>query len=101
MAQSDWRQVFADEGASPPAGLTWFGEAVAIPTCADEFWWRVGEWVAPEQAKNPLVAFEQSLDEREEPRVQVRRRHSGEPHLPVELPMIGRRDARRSVHIAG
>ena len=91
--ERDCRQVFGHKRARPPAALTWFRETVAIPICANKFWRRVREWVVREQAKNSLFAFEQSLDEREEPRVQVRRRHGGEPHLPVELPMIRRDDA--------
>src|SRR4030095_10579463 len=101
MAQSHRRQIFCDVGARPPTALTWFGEAVAITICADEFWRGVGEWVALEQAKNSPFAFEKSLYEREDPLVQFRRRHGGEPHLPVEFPMIGRHDARRSVHVPG
>ena len=97
----DRRQVFGHKRARPPAALTWIRETVAIPICANKFWRRVGERVVRKQPKNSLFVFEQSLDKREEPRVQVRGRHGGEPHLPVELPMIRRDDARRTVHVAG
>ena len=63
------REVFGDERARPPTALTWFREAVPIPICADEFWRRVWERVAREQAENSLFTFQQSFDKREEPRV--------------------------------
>src|SRR5262249_5483198 len=95
------RQVFADVRARPPAVFARFGEAVAIPIRADEFWWRVRERVARKQANNSVFAFEQSLDQRKDPRMKRRRRHGGEPHLPVKLPMIRRNDAWRTVDVAG
>jgi hypothetical protein len=99
--ERDCRQVLGHKRARPPAALTWFRETVAIPICANKFWRRIGEWVVRKQPKDSLFVFEHSLDKREEPRVQVRRRHGSEPHLPVELPMIRRDDARRTVHVAG
>ena len=95
------REVFGDERARPPTALTWSCEAVPIPVCADESWRRVRERVVREQAKKSLFAFEQSLHKREEPRMQVRGRHGSEPHLPIELPMIRRDDARRTIHVTG
>src|SRR4029077_458903 len=99
--ERDRRQVFGYKRARPPAALTWFRETVAIPICANKFWRRVREWVVCKQPKDSLFVFEHSLHEREEPQVQVRRRHGSEPHLPVELPMIWRDDAWRTVHVAG
>src|SRR5438874_3158291 len=77
--ERDRRQVFRHKRARPPAALTWFRETVAIPICANKFWRRVREWVVRKQPKNSLFVFEQSLHEREEPRVKVRRRNGGEP----------------------
>ena len=71
--ERDRRQVFGHKRARPPAALTWFRETVAIPICANKFWRRVREWVVGQQPNNSFFVFEQSLHEREEPRVQVRR----------------------------
>ena len=99
--ERDRRQVFGHKCARPPAMVTWFREAVSIPICANKFWRGIGERVVCKQPKDSLFVFEHSLDKREEPRVQVRRRHGGEPHLPIELPMVRRHDARRTIQVAG
>ena len=95
------REVLGEERARPPTALAWFCEAVSIPICADEFWRCVAERVVREQANDPFFAFEKSLDQRKYPRVKLGRRHGGEPHLPVELPMVRRDDAGWTVHVAG
>src|SRR5262245_12403821 len=92
-------QVCGNERTFPPTALTWLSEVVSIPIRANKFWRRVGERVVGQQPNNSPVALEQSLDKREKPWVQVRRRHGGEPHLPVKLPMVRRDDARRPVHV--
>ena len=99
--KGDRRKVFGHKRARPPTSLTWLGEVVSIPIRANKFWRRVEEWVMRKEAKNSLIAFEKSFHEREEPWVQVRRRHGREPHLPIELPVIRRYDAWRAVHVAG
>src|SRR5260370_40893713 len=58
VAQGDRRQVFGNEGARPPAALTWFSKSVAVPTGTDKFWRSIGKWVAREQAKNSWFGFE-------------------------------------------
>src|SRR5215471_3258881 len=95
------RQVLGHKRTFPPAGLTWLGELVAIPIRANKFWRRTGKRVVCKQPKNSLVAFENSLNKRKKPWMQVRRRHGRKPHLPVELPMVRRHNARRPFNITG
>src|SRR5205823_2791796 len=46
--QSDWRHIFADVGACPPAAVTGLAKTVAIPIRANEFRRRIRKWVARE-----------------------------------------------------
>src|ERR1043166_5242951 len=97
--QSDWRHIFADVGACPPAAVAWLGELIMIPIHANEFWRRVREWVARKQTENFFFTFEEFLHKREDPGVKRGWRHRRKPHLPVESPMIRRHDARPSIHV--
>src|SRR4029077_11699497 len=94
------REVLGDERARPPTALTSLREAVAIPIGADEFWWCVRERIMREQANNSFFPFAEPLNQRKNPRVKLESRHSSEPHLPFQLPMIRRHDARRAVHVS-
>src|SRR6058998_3579682 len=94
-----WK-VFGDERSRPPGVLTWLGKVILIPIGADVFWRRVWEWVVRKQRKNSFFTFKEFLYQYKNPRVKLRRRHRGKPHLPVEPPMIRRDDAGTTLHVA-
>src|SRR4030095_9549695 len=48
----------------------------------------VREGIATEERKRARIAVQQLPDQVERPRILVRRRHRGEPHLPVEPRLV-------------
>src|ERR1043166_4785862 len=101
ILERDRRKITAGERAGPPGARAGFGEVVAIQIGAHEFGRRVGERVAREKTQKAPVTFEKFLNDAEDPSVVFGHRGGGEPHLPVEFPMIGRDDAGPPIYIAG
>src|SRR4030088_3220302 len=97
-AQVDRRDVLPDRGPFPPGArlpkLPPAGEPVTVELGPDEGRRRAGEGVTAQQGQDVLVAGQQLVQERHEPRVGVAGRQGGEPHLPVQPQMVGR-DLRR------
>ena len=53
------------------------------------------------KAQKFAIILQQFLHYSKDPRVQFRHRHGGEPHLPIQFPMVRRDNARAPLHITG
>src|SRR5712692_852984 len=84
-----------DQGAFPPGAVRAprRGEAVAVELGPDEPRRRIGEWIACQQAQGAWIVVEQLPDQVQGPGITARRRHRGEPDLPIDPIVIGRDDA--------
>ncbi len=69
-------------------------EAISIKYCPDITWRLIGKGIAGEQTNRAGIVVKKFRDQGQRPRIFFRRRHGGEPHLPVKTQLV-RGDLRR------
>src|SRR6266404_6484687 len=93
-------QPFADWFAFPPGAVADRCKLVTIESRADIMRRRVRKWIAGEKRERAAIVVQKFPNEMQRPRIFRRRRHGGEPDLPIDPALVRCDDSGTPVRIA-